>query len=225
LLRWNSPELGFVPPDRFIAIAEETGLIVSIGEWVMRTACRDARTWRTDGSRSIRVAVNVSSRQVMGEQFLVTVTDVLNETGLQANCLGLEITEGLLMDDREDTIQLFEALAELGTTLALDDFGTGYSSLSYLKKFPFASLKIDRAFVRDVITNPEDATLCTAIAGMAKGMGFEVIGEGVESEAQLKFMRTIGCDQVQGYFFSKPLPVEKFIEFQKEWSPRPYSIA
>lgn len=222
LLRWDSPDLGLVSPDRFLAIAEETGLIVPIGEWVMRTACHDAMTWQANGSGPIRVEVNVSSRQIMGEEFLETVTAALEETGLQADCLGLEITERLLMDDREDTIHLFEALAELGTSLSLDDFGTGYSSLNYLKKFPFRSLKIDRAFIRDVITDSGDAALCTAIAGMAKGLNLEVIGEGVESEEQLEFLRKINCDQVQGYYFSRPVSSSRFIEFQKGWSPQPY---
>jgi diguanylate cyclase (GGDEF)-like protein/PAS domain S-box-containing protein len=220
LLRWNNPDLGFVRPDHFISIAEETGLIVAIGEWVMRNACGEAARWQNVGSAPLRVGVNISSRQIMGENFIEIVSGILRETGLPPECLELEITERLLMDDREGTIGVFTALAEMGTSLALDDFGTGYSSLSYLKKFPFNSLKIDRTFVRDVTTDSEDAALSTAITGMAHGLNLRVIGEGVETEEQLNFLREIGCDLVQGYYFAEPLSPPEFLEFQNNWTSR-----
>ncbi len=168
----------------------------------------------------VRVAVNISSRQIIGGEFTEIVSGILRETGLPPECLELEITERLLMDDREDIISVFEALSKLGTSLALDDFGTGYSSLSYLKKFPFNSLKIDRTFVRDVTTDSEDAALSTAIAGMGHGLNLRVVGEGVETEEQLDFLREIGCDLVQGYYFAKPLPVDEFLEFHRNWTSR-----
>jgi len=215
LIRWVNDRLGFVPPDRFISMAEDTGMIVPIGEWVLKTACIEAKKWQDLFDFSMRVAVNVSVRQFVGHDFPATVKRVLEETGLSASCLELEITESLLVDDSPGVIDAINQLKEIGVTLALDDFGTGYSSLSYLKRFPFDILKIDRAFIKDVMENPEDASLCKAIVAIATSLKLNVIGEGVETSEQLGFLRAIGADIVQGYFYSKPLEVLPFIEYVK----------
>jgi len=215
LIRWVNDRLGFVPPDRFISMAEDTGMIVSIGEWVLKTACVEAKKWQDLFDFSMRVAVNVSVRQFVGHDFPATVKRVLEETGLSASFLELEITESLLVDDSPGVIDAINQLKEIGVTLALDDFGTGYSSLSYLKRFPFDILKIDRAFIKDVMENPEDASLCKAIVAIARSLKLNVIGEGVETDEQLGFLRAIGADIVQGYFYSKPLEVLPFIEYVK----------
>jgi len=213
LIRWVNDRLGFVPPDKFISIAEDTGLIVPIGEWVLRTACIEAKKWQHTFDSSLRVAVNVSARQFIGQNFPATVKKVLEETGLSAKNLELEITESLLIEDAHDIVDAINQLKEIGVTLALDDFGTGYSSLSYLKRFPFDILKIDRAFIKDVMENPEDASLCKAIVAIAASLKLYVIGEGVETQEQLDFLNAIGADIVQGYFCSKPLEALPFIEY------------
>ena len=213
LIRWVNEKLGFVPPDKFISIAEDTGLIVPIGEWVLRTACIEAKKWQHTFDSSLRVAVNVSARQFIGHDFPATVKKVLEETGLSAKNLELEITESLLVEDAHEVVDAINQLKEIGVTLALDDFGTGYSSLSYLKRFPFDILKIDRAFIKDVMENPEDASLCKAIVAIAASLKLYVIGEGVETQEQLDFLHAIGADIVQGYFYSKPLEALPFVEF------------
>jgi diguanylate cyclase (GGDEF)-like protein len=213
LIRWVNGKLGFVPPDRFISMAEDTGLIIPIGEWVLKTACTEAKKWQGIFNVPLRVAVNVSARQFIGHDFPVTVKKVLEETGLSADKLELEITESLLVEDAHNVLLTIEHLKEIGVTLALDDFGTGYSSLSYLKRFPFDILKIDRSFVQDVLDNPDDASLCKAIVAIAASLKLNVIGEGVETKEQLDFLRAIGTDTAQGYFYSKPLEASSFIEY------------
>lgn len=213
LIRWINPKLGFVPPDRFIAVAEDTGLIIPIGEWVLRTACCEAKKWQETLGMPLRVAVNVSARQFIGHDFPATVRRILEETDLSAKNLELEITESLLVEDAQGVVSAINQLKEIGVTLALDDFGTGYSSLSYLKRFPFDILKIDRAFVKDVIENPEDASLCKAIVAIATSLNLMVIGEGVETQEQLEYLRFIGTNIAQGYLYSKPLEVTAFIEY------------
>jgi diguanylate cyclase (GGDEF)-like protein/PAS domain S-box-containing protein len=209
LLRWQHPDLGLVPPDRFIRIAENSGLIVPIGEWVVRTACRQARKWQDEGLPAVSVAVNVSAVQFRQAGFCELIRRVLHETGLAPQYLELELTESLLLANADLMLSVVQELKAMGVTLAIDDFGTGYSSFSYLKQFPVGRLKIDRSFIRDVAVNPDDAAITTAIISMAKSLRLKVIAEGVEDEAQMSFLRAHQCDEIQGYYFSKPLPVDK----------------
>jgi diguanylate cyclase (GGDEF)-like protein/PAS domain S-box-containing protein len=208
LLRWQHPELGLVPPDKFIRIAENSGLIVSIGEWVLRTACRQARKWQDEGLPAVSVAVNVSAVQFRQQGFCALISRVLQETGLAPQYLELELTESLLLANADVTLSVLKELKSMGLTLAIDDFGTGYSSFSYLRQFQVSKIKIDRLFIRDVTVNPDDAAIATAIISMAKGLKLRVIAEGVENEAQMSFLRSHQCDEIQGYYFSKPLAVD-----------------
>ncbi len=209
LLRWQHPELGLVPPDKFIQIAENSGLIMPIGEWVLRTACSQARQWQDEGLPALPVAVNVSAVQFRQEGFCELIGRVLHETGLAPQYLELELTESLLLASADVTLSVIRELGALGLKLAIDDFGTGYSSFSYLKHFLVSKLKIDRSFVRDVAVNPDDAAIATAIISMGKSLNLKVIAEGVENEAQMSFLRAHHCDEIQGYYFSKPLAVDK----------------
>jgi EAL domain-containing protein (putative c-di-GMP-specific phosphodiesterase class I) len=209
LLRWQHPELGLVPPDKFIRIAENSGLIMPIGEWVLRTACSQARKWQDEGLPAVSVAVNVSAIQFRQEDFCELIRRVLNETGLAPQYLELELTESLLLANADVTLSVIQELKAMGLTLAIDDFGTGYSSFNYLRQFGVSKLKIDRSFIRDVAVNPDDAAITTAIVSMAKSLNLKVIAEGVEDEAQMSFLRAHQCDEIQGYYFSKPLAVDK----------------
>jgi len=209
LLRWQHPELGLVPPDKFIRIAENSGLIMPIGEWVLRTACFQARKWQDEGRTAVSVAVNVSAVQFRQEGFPQTVCRVLHETGVAPQYLELELTESLLLSNADVMFSVLQQLTAMGLRLAIDDFGTGYSSLSYLRQFPVSKLKIDRSFVRDVAVNPDDAAITTAIISMAKSLNLKVIAEGVETEAQMSFLRAHQCDEIQGYYFSKPLATDE----------------
>ena len=209
LLRWQHPELGAVPPDRFVRIAENSGLILPIGAWVLRAACSQARKWQDEGLCAIPVAVNVSAVQFRQQGFRELISRVLSETGLASQYLELEVTESLLLSNTDMTSSVLKELKRMGLKLAIDDFGKGYSSLSYLKQFPFSKLKIDRSFIRDVPANPEDAAITAAIISMAKSLSLKVIAEGVENEAQMSFLRTLHCDEIQGYYFSKPLAADE----------------
>jgi EAL domain-containing protein (putative c-di-GMP-specific phosphodiesterase class I) len=209
LLRWQHPELGLVPPDKFIRIAENSGLIMPIGEWVLRTACSQTRKWQDEGLLAVPVAVNVSAVQFRQAGFCELIRRVLHETGLAPQYLELELTESLLLSNADVMFSVLQELRAMGLKLAIDDFGTGYSSLSYLRQFPVGRLKIDRSFVRDVAVNPDDAAITTAIISMAKSLNLKVIAEGVEDEAQMTFLRAHQCDEIQGYYFSKPLAVDK----------------
>jgi diguanylate cyclase (GGDEF)-like protein/PAS domain S-box-containing protein len=209
LLRWQHPELGLVPPNDFIRIAENNGLIVPIGEWVLRTACSQARKWQEEGLTAASVAVNVSAVQFRQEGFPKTIRKVLHETGLDPQYLELELTESILLSNADMMFSVLQQLVAMGLRLAIDDFGTGYSSLSYLKRFPVSKLKIDRSFIREVAVNPDDAAITTAIISMAKSLNLKVIAEGVENEAQMSFLRAHQCDEIQGYYFSKPLAVDE----------------
>jgi diguanylate cyclase (GGDEF)-like protein/PAS domain S-box-containing protein len=209
LLRWQHPELGLVPPDKFIRIAENSGLIMPIGEWVLRTACSQTRKWQDEGLPAVPVAVNVSAVQFRQENFSKLIDRVLRETGLAPEYLELELTESLLLSNADVMFSVLRDLRAMGLKLAIDDFGTGYSSLSYLRRFPVGKLKIDRSFIRDVAVNPDDAAITTAIISMAKSLNLKVIAEGVEDEAQVSFLRAHQCDEIQGYYFSKPLAVDK----------------
>jgi diguanylate cyclase (GGDEF)-like protein len=204
LIRWQHPEAGLVPPDKFIAVAENSGLILPIGEWVLRTACSQAQKWRDDGL-SVPVAVNVSAIQFRQGGFCELIKRVLEETGLPPQLLELELTESLLLSSADMTFSVLQDLEEMGVKLAIDDFGTGYSSLSYLKKLRVNKLKIDRSFIRDIATDSDDAAITTAIINMAKSLKLKVIAEGVEDEAQMSFLREHQCDEFQGFYFSKPL--------------------
>jgi len=209
LLRWQHPELGLVQPDKFVRIAENSGLILPIGEWVLRTACSQARTWQDQGLPAVTIAVNVSAVQFRQEGFCKLVRRALDETGLAPQYLELELTEGLLLANADVMLSVVEELKAMGLTLAIDDFGTGYSSFSYLKRYRVSRLKIDRSFIRDVAANPDDAAITTAIISMAKSLRLRVIAEGVEDEAQMSFLRAHQCDEIQGYYCSKPLAVDK----------------
>ena len=223
LLRWQHPELGLVPPDKFIRIAENSGLILPIGEWVLRTACSQARTWQDEGLPALTVAVNVSAIQVRQEGFCELIQRVLHETKLAPRYLELELTESLLLANADLMLSIVQKLTALGVTLAIDDFGTGYSSFSYLRQFRVSKLKIDRVFVRDVAVNPDDAAITTAIISMAKSLRLKVIAEGVEDEAQLSFLRAHQCDEIQGYYFSRPLAVDKVADKLRGTGPHALS--
>jgi diguanylate cyclase (GGDEF)-like protein/PAS domain S-box-containing protein len=213
LLRWQHPELGLVPPDKFIPTAEKSGLILPIGEWVLRTACSQARKWQDEGLLAVPVAVNVSAVQFRQEDFSKLIGRVLLEAGLASQCLELELTESLLLSSADVTFSVLRELEAMGLKLTIDDFGTGYSSLSYLKHFPVSKLKIDRSFVRDIAVDPDDAAITTAIIAMAKQLKLKVIAEGVEDEAQLLFLRKNHCDEIQGYYFSRPLTADAIADF------------
>jgi diguanylate cyclase (GGDEF)-like protein/PAS domain S-box-containing protein len=226
LLRWQHPELGIVPPDRFIRIAENSGLIVPIGEWVLKTACSQVRKWQDEGLPAVSIAINVSAVQFRQQGFCELIGRVLRETGLAPHYLELELTESLLLGDADVTLSVLQELKAMGLTLAIDDFGTGYSSFSYLKRFPVSKIKIDRSFVRDVGVNPDDAAIITAIISMAKSLNLKVIAEGVEDEAQMSFLRAHQCDEIQGYYFSKPLAVDNVAEkLRGETAPKVYFAA
>ncbi len=215
LVRWNHPELGLIHPNQFISLAEETGLIVQIGEWVLRTACRQAREWLDEGYRPLRISVNLSPRQFHQSNFLSIVENVISETGFDPHWLEMEVTEGMLMHNTEDNIVLLNQLKALGISIAVDDFGTGYSSLSYLKRLPIDTLKIDRSFVGDVTSNRDDAAIVDAIISLAQSLSLKVIAEGVEKTEQQDFLRDHHCDEMQGFLFSHPLPAAQFIELFK----------
>ncbi len=212
LLRWRHPALGLVPPDKFIGVAENSGLIIPIGEWVLRTACSEARRWQEQGLARLPVAVNVSAVQFRQDGFSKLVREILQETRLAPQYLELELTESLLLSNADVMFGVLKELKAMGLKLAVDDFGTGYSSLSYLKQFPVGKLKIDRSFIRDVAVNPDDAAITAAIISMAKSLSLRVIAEGVENEEQMSFLRSHCCDEVQGYYFSKPLPEGELVE-------------
>jgi diguanylate cyclase (GGDEF)-like protein/PAS domain S-box-containing protein len=209
LLRWQHPDFGLVPPDKFIRIAENCGLMGQIGEWVLRTACSQAQKWQDEGVPAVQVAVNVSAVQFRQKGFCDLIRRVLHETGLAPQYLELELTESLLLANADVTLAVLQELKAMGLELAIDDFGTGYSSFSYLRQFRVSKLKIDRSFIRDVAVNPDDAAITAAIISMAKSMRLKVIAEGVEDEAQMSFLRSHQCDEIQGYYFSKPLTAEK----------------
>ncbi|MFN3398430.1 MAG: putative bifunctional diguanylate cyclase/phosphodiesterase [Sulfurimicrobium sp.] len=204
LLRWQHAEMGTISPANFIPLAEDTGLIIPIGAWVLHTACKQTRAWHDAGLPPVRVAVNLSARQFR-ENIPQLVQQALADSGLPPRFLELEITESVAMQHAESTEQTLLALRNMGVRLSIDDFGTGYSSLSYLKRFPINKLKLDQSFVRDIISDPDDATISMAIIALAHGMKLDVIAEGVETEGQLKFLRRHGCDAIQGYYFSRPV--------------------
>jgi diguanylate cyclase (GGDEF)-like protein/PAS domain S-box-containing protein len=216
LLRWRHPQRGLVPPLDFIPLAEETGLIVPIGEWVLRTACAQAKAWHAAGFCGLHMAVNISGRQFQQQNLTALVTTVLAETGLDPQCFNLELTESVLMRNVDAAIAVMGELDAVGVGFSIDDFGTGYSSLSYLKRFPIDVLKIDRSFVCDITTDPDDAAIVTAIMALAHTLDIAVVAEGVETQEQLAFLRARGCDVMQGYYFSKPVDAEALTALLKK---------
>jgi diguanylate cyclase (GGDEF)-like protein/PAS domain S-box-containing protein len=218
LLRWNSPELGMVSPASFIPLAEETGLIEQIGEWVLRTACAQNKAWQNAGLTAMTVAINLSVRQFRQTNIASVIGQILRDTGLDPRFLELEITESLILQNSDSVITILNELKGMGISLTMDDFGTGYSSLSYLKRFPFDKIKIDQAFVRDITSNPNSAAIAKTVIAMAHGLHLKVIAEGVETEGQLQYLRDNNCDEIQGYFFSRPIPAGNFEELLRSGS-------
>lgn len=225
LLRWDNKDLGLVQPDQFIPLAEDMGLMPEIGEWVLRQACQDALNWRLKVDLPLRVAVNVSPTQVHGKKLHHTVAAIMEDYCVPSDLMELELTESLLIDDNPEVSDTLSALHNMGICLSLDDFGTGYSSLSYLKKYPFDVLKIDRSFVSNLIDSADDAALCQAIIAMANSLNMAVVCEGVETEAQLDYLRSHGAKYAQGFYYSKPLPLTEFETFMLIWNIKHQSKA
>lgn len=217
LIRWEHPQRGLLSPISFVEIAEDTGLITTIGEWILGEACQQAKQWNDHG-HDLQVAINLSVRQFDTGNLHQTIVHALRQSGLPARQLKLEITESTMISNIEETSQLLERLRSLGIQIAIDDFGTGYSSLSYLKRFPIDTLKIDQSFVRDIGVDTDDEAIVTAIVAVAHSLKMGIVAEGIESERQLDFLRKLGCNVGQGYYFSKPLPPEQFTEFLKNWA-------
>ncbi|UXY15121.1 EAL domain-containing protein [Chitiniphilus purpureus] len=211
LIRWRHPEHGLIPPGKFIPVAEESRLVVPMGNWVLREACRQAAAWQAAGVPPLTIAVNLSPLQLHQANLLEIVADALAASGLEAQCLELEVTESVVMQEVEHVMAMLHGLKRLGVKLSIDDFGTGYSSLSYLKRFAFDKLKVDQSFVRDLTTDPNDAAIVLAIIGLGKTLGMSVLAEGVENQEQLAFLRNAGTDAIQGFLFNRPLPADEFI--------------
>jgi EAL domain-containing protein (putative c-di-GMP-specific phosphodiesterase class I) len=199
-----------VPPAEFIPIAEETGLIIPIGSWVLEQACKQTAAWRERLAPEMHIAVNLSARQFQDERLVADVTDVLARSGLAPNALDLEITESLLMGDSERLMPIFDTLTGMGVRFSIDDFGTGYSSLSYLQRFPISNLKVDRSFIRGLPDCHDAVALAQAIIAMARALGMRVVAEGVETVEQMNFLEDAGCHELQGFYFSKPVPADEF---------------
>lgn len=220
LIRWISPQFGFVPPGEFIAIAEDTGLIVPIGRWVAQTACVQNRAWQKSGLPQLRIAINISARQMADKGLVEFVSDTVRKTGLTVESLELEITESAVMSNQGHAEKVLAELKQLGFHLTMDDFGTGYSSLAYLKRFPFDSVKIDQSFVRGIPESKDDGAIVEAIIAMAHSLQLKVVAEGVETKAQADFLRKLGCDQAQGYHYSKPIPSSDIVKLLYKSMPR-----
>jgi EAL domain-containing protein (putative c-di-GMP-specific phosphodiesterase class I) len=210
LMRWNHPDRGAIAPGDFIPIAEETGLILPIGQWVLREACKQVKVWETSAVGSVPVSVNISSHQFRDSGLIKDVFEAMTSAGIDAGLLELEITESVLLQDVDKTLVELRALKEAGISLSIDDFGTGYSSLSYLKRFPIDTIKIDRSFVKDLHKDADDAAICAAILAMSTQLGLNVVAEGVETMEQLEFLRSHGCHHIQGYVCSRPLSATQF---------------
>jgi EAL domain-containing protein (putative c-di-GMP-specific phosphodiesterase class I) len=208
LLRWQHPAHGLVPPLQFISVLEDTGLIVAVGEWVVKTVCEQIREWQGQGLVLHPIAINLSARQFQQQDLDSIIGETLRATNIDPRLLEFELTESVLMKEAEMAANALQNLKAFGVQISMDDFGTGYSSLAYLKRFPLDVLKIDRAFIRDVTTDPDDATITVAMIKLAHSLGLKVVAEGVETRAQLEFLIRHGCDEMQGYYFSQPLPLE-----------------
>ncbi|HWJ93731.1 MAG TPA: EAL domain-containing protein, partial [Telluria sp.] len=225
LLRWQRPGFGLVYPAEFVPVMEETGMVVRVGEWIIDEACRQIAAWNAEGVRDLRVAVNVSSRQFVEGDLELMIRGALERHGVEPGLLELELTESALMVNAERAIEVLSRLKQLGIRIAIDDFGTGYSSLAYLKRFPIDKLKIDIAFVRDITTNPDDAAIAHAIIRMAHSLHMLVVAEGVESRAQMAYLRRHRCDEIQGFHFSRPLPPDELAALVRENRDRPEAPA
>lgn len=225
LIRWQHPTLGMISPAKFIPIAEANGAIVPIGEWVLRTACAQNRAWQLAGFTPIRISVNLSARQFEQPYLVEVINQIIEETGLKASDLELEVTESFLMGDVERSVKTLKKLRELGIWLALDDFGTGYSSLNYLKRFPVNILKIDQSFVLDVMSNPDSAAVTDAIIALAKSLRLSITAEGVETQEQLEYLKMRGCHEGQGYYFSRPVPADIIVPMLQKSSQQMEIIA
>jgi EAL domain-containing protein (putative c-di-GMP-specific phosphodiesterase class I) len=212
LLRWQSPEYGLMPPATFISLLEDSGLINNVGEWVLRTACIQMREWTKTEHHEMKMAVNVSGRQLKHPGFLEMLTTIIRETGVDPTNLELEFTESVIMENAEKTVEIFRKVRELGIRLSIDDFGTGYSSLNYLKHFPVDRIKIDRSFVVDINRNESDAAIIEAIVSMAQSLNLRVIAEGVENSDQLDSLTRLGCDEVQGFYLAMPMHAEALVK-------------
>jgi diguanylate cyclase (GGDEF)-like protein/PAS domain S-box-containing protein len=223
LVRWRHPDKGLISPAAFIPVAEETGIIVAMGEWILYEACRQLKAWQDQGMNGVKVSVNLSAAQFQNEKLLTTVKQVLAATGLKAQYLDLEITETSAMVSPADAIVVMKDLSDLGVSISIDDFGTGYSSLAYLKQFPISTLKIDRSFVKDVEEDEDDAALCDVTTLLAHRLNLRVVAEGVETPGQLKFLTSIACDHIQGYLFCRPLPANEVLPFIALHATKPES--
>ena len=225
LIRWHDPELGDISPGRFIPVAEETGFIVQIGEWVLHEAVRQATIWHAEG-RGLTVAINVSALQFQQANFVDMVGAALRDAGLPPDRLEIELTESILIQDAREALARLDALAALGVRLSIDDFGTGYSSLAYLKRFPLQKLKIDRSFVAGLPSDDSDVAIVSAIINLGRALRLNVIAEGVETDEQRDFLRAAGCDQFQGYLCSPAVPADRFIDTMTQArDPEPASLA
>jgi len=220
-VRWRHPELGLLQPDDFIPLANESGLIMDIGAWVLQNACRQAKAWHDAGHPGLTIAVNVSAVQFLHPGLVQTVAQTLAQTGIDPQCVELEITESVLMRNADTTIMTLQALKSMGVKISVDDFGTGYSSLSYLRRFPIDILKIDRSFSSEVISDVESAAIVQAIGALARGLGLVTVAEGVETAEQLDFFRQQNCDRVQGFLFSAPRSVADITELLDARLARP----
>ena len=212
LVRWPHPTEGMISPAEFIPIAEETGLILPLGEWVLRSVCQQIKKWNSSGHTDFRVAVNLSARQ-FENNIPTLVEEIMTETGVSPESLTLEITEGIAMKNVDQNIKMLEELRTLGLNISIDDFGTGYSSLAYLKRFPLNTLKIDRSFIKDITNNTDDREITRAIISMGQNLNLKVLAEGVETQRQLDILRDSGCDYIQGYFYSRALPAIEILPF------------
>jgi EAL domain-containing protein (putative c-di-GMP-specific phosphodiesterase class I) len=219
LIRWRHPKRGLLLPDQFIPLAEDSGLIVPIGEWVLREACRQVRAWQDQGLPMIRIAVNVSPLQFRRLDLVDTVQRALADAGIDARFLEIELTETAVMTNPEESIEILERLSRMGVIVSVDDFGTGYSSMSYLRRFPIDKLKIDRSFVSNLMASADDASIVRAIISLAHSLRLKVVAEGVETAEQVAFLKKLGCDQYQGFHFSRPITATAFQELMKTDRP------
>jgi diguanylate cyclase len=219
LVRWQHPERGLLQPEQFLTVAEDSGLILGIGRWLLREACRQMRAWLDAGLSAVPVAVNISPREFRSADFFESVRAALKQTHLDPKILELEITEAVLMQNASSTSSALAELKAIGVRLAVDDFGTGYSSLSYLTRFPIDALKLDQSFVRNIYVNKNDAIVARTIITMGQSLKLTVIAEGVETKEQLAFLQAAGCDEAQGYYFSRPVPAEQFAKLLEAGVP------